>query len=160
MQIAKDMVVSLTYELLEVGGEVIEETQEPVSYLHGGHHGIFPRVERALEGKRTGYACRVELEPDDAFGRYEPALVRIEPRELFPPGVKVGMRFDGSDAHDSSESRVYTVTGLTDEGVMVDGNHPLAGKTLVFSCVVTDVRVASREELAHGHVHGVGGHHH
>ena len=159
MQIAKNAVVSLSYELVGAGGEVIEKTRKPISYLHGGHHGIFPRVEQALEGKRTGDACRVELEPEDAFGRYEPALVRIEPRKLFPPGVKVGMQFDGS-AEDSNESRVYTVTALTDAGVTVDGNHPLAGKTLVFSCVVTDVRAASREELAHGHVHGAGGHHH
>jgi len=159
VQIAKNAVVSLTYELLAAGGELIEKTDEPVSYLHGGHHGIFQRVEQALEGKQTGYACRVQLEPDDAFGRYEAALIRVEPRELFPAGVKVGMQFDGS-TEDSGDSRVYTVTDVSDAGVTVDGNHPLAGKTLVFSCVVTDVRVASREELAHGHVHGAGGHHH
>jgi FKBP-type peptidyl-prolyl cis-trans isomerase SlyD len=159
VQIAKDTVVSLTYELLAAGGELIEKKDEPVSYLHGGHHGIFERVEQALEGKQAGYACRVRLEPDDAFGRYEAALVRVEPRGVFPAGVKVGMQFDGS-GEDSGESRVYTVTSVTDEGVTVDGNHPLAGKTLVFSCVVTDVRVARREELAHGHVHGAGGHHH
>ena len=159
MRIAKNTVVSLTYELLAVGGELIEKTDAAVSYLHGGHHGIFERVEQALEGKEAGYACRVELEPQDAFGRYEAALVRVEPRGLFPPSVKVGMQFDGS-GEDSGESRIYTVTNVSDEGVTVDGNHPLAGKTLVFSCVVTEVRVASREELAHGHVHGAGGHHH
>jgi FKBP-type peptidyl-prolyl cis-trans isomerase SlyD len=159
VRIAKNTVVSLTYELLAVGGELIEKTDAAVSYLHGGHHGIFERVEQALEGKEAGYACRVELEPQDAFGRYEAALVRIEPRGVFPAGVKVGMQFDGS-GEDSGESRVYTVTNVSDEGVTVDGNHPLAGKTLVFSCVVTEVRVASREELAHGHVHGAGGHHH
>lgn len=159
MQIAKNTVVSLTYELLATGGELIEKTNEPVSYLHGGHHGIFQRVEQALEGKQTGYTCRVQLEPDDAFGPYQAALVRVEARELFPAGVKVGMQFDGS-TEDSGDSRVYTVTDVSDAGVTVDGNHPLAGKTLVFSCVVTDVRIASREELAHGHVHGAGGHHH
>ena len=159
MRIAKNTVVALTYELLAAGGELIEKTDEPVSYLHGGHHGIFQRVEQALEGKKAGYACRVQLEPDDAFGRYEATLVRVEPRGLFPAGVTVGMQFDGS-GEDSGEGRVYTVTSVTNEGVTVDGNHPLAGKTLVFSCLVTDVRVASREELAHGHVHGAGGHHH
>jgi FKBP-type peptidyl-prolyl cis-trans isomerase SlyD len=159
VEIAKDTVVSLTYELLASGGEVIEKTDQPVSYLHGGHHGIFPRVEQALEGKRAGYACRVQLEPDDAFGTYEAALVRVEPRELFPAGAKVGMQFEGS-AEDAGDSRVYTVTGVTDDQVTVDGNHPLAGQALVFSCTVTEVRVASREELAHGHVHGAGGHHH
>ena len=159
MEIAKNSVVSLTYELKAVGGELIEKTDEPVSYLHGGHHGIFQRVEQALEGKQAGYACRVQLEPDDAFGRYEAALVRVEPRGSFPAGVKVGMQFDGS-GEDAGESQTYTVTNVTAESVTVDGNHPLAGKTLVFSCVVTDVRTASREELAHGHVHGAGGHHH
>jgi FKBP-type peptidyl-prolyl cis-trans isomerase SlyD len=159
VQIAKNSVVSLTYELLAVGGELVEKTSEPVSYLHGGHHGIFQRVEQALEGKQAGYTCRIQLEPEDAFGRYEAALVRVEPRRLFPAGVKVGMQFDGS-GEDPGENRVYTVTDVTDEGVTVDGNHALAGKTLVFSCVVTDVRAASREELAHGHVHGAGGHHH
>jgi FKBP-type peptidyl-prolyl cis-trans isomerase SlyD len=159
VRISKNAVVSLTYELLAVGGELIEKTDAAVSYLHGGHHGIFERVEQALEGKEAGYACRVELEPQDAFGRYEAALVRVEPRGFFPPSVKVGMQFDGS-GEESGESRIYTVTNVSDEGVTVDGNHPLAGKTLVFSCVVTEVRVASREELAHGHVHGAGGHHH
>jgi FKBP-type peptidyl-prolyl cis-trans isomerase SlyD len=159
VQITKNTVVSLTYELLAVDGELIEKTNEPVSYLHGGHHGIFERVEQALEGRETGYACRVELQPDDAFGRYEAGLVRVEPRGVFPAGVKVGMQFDGS-GEDSGESRVYTVTAVSDEGVTVDGNHPLAGKTLVFSCVVTDVRAANREELTHGHVHGAGGHQH
>jgi FKBP-type peptidyl-prolyl cis-trans isomerase SlyD len=157
--IAKNTVVSLTYELQAAGGELIEKTNEPVSYLHGGHHGIFERVEQALEGKEAGYACRIQLEPDDAFGRHEAGLVRVEPRGLFPADVKVGMQFDGS-GEDSGESRVYTVTGITEQGVTVDGNHPLAGKALVFSCVVTAVRIASREELAHGHVHGAGGHHH
>lgn len=159
MQIAKNTVVSLTYELLAAGGELIEKTDQPISYLHGGHHGIFERVEQALEGKEAGYTCRVHLEPDDAFGRYEAGLVRVEPRRLFPADVKVGMQFDGS-GEESGESRIYTVTGITEEGVTVDGNHPLAGQTLVFSCVVTEVRVASREELTHGHVHGAGGHHH
>ena len=159
MQIAKDTVVSLTYELLAVGGEVIEKTDQPVSYLHGRREGIFPRVERALEGKQAGFACWVQLEPDDAFGAYQAALLRVEPRELFPAAVEVGMQFEGA-AGDSGESRIYTVTGVTTEQVTVDGNHPLAGQTLVFSCTVTHVRTASGEELVHGHVHGAGGHHH
>jgi FKBP-type peptidyl-prolyl cis-trans isomerase SlyD len=159
VQIGKDTVVTLTYELLATGGEVIEKTDEPVSYLHGGRHGIFPRVEQALEGRQAGYACRVQLDPGDAFGTYEAALVRVEPRALFPAGVKVGMQFEGN-AEDASESRIYTVTGVTSEQVTVDGNHPLAGRTLVFSCTVTHVRTASDDELAHGHVHGAGGHHH
>lgn len=159
MEIAKDTVVSLTYELSDADGAIIEKTEQPVSYLHGGYHGIFPRVEQELEGKQVGHACRVGLQPDDAFGDYEAELVRVEPRDRFPSDVKVGMQFEGS-AEESGESRVYTVTDIADDKIVVDGNHPLAGKSLVFSCTVTEVRAASGEELSHGHVHGAGGHHH
>ena len=159
MQIGKDTVVSLSYELFGDDGGLIERTERPVSYLHGGYDGIFPRVEEALEGKEVGYECRVDLEPDDAFGEYEADLVRMEARDLFPANVNVGMQFEGSP-DDAAESRVYTVTDVTAEQVVVDGNHPLAGRTLVFACTVIGVRPASSEELTHGHVHGPEGHHH
>ena len=110
-------------------------------------------MEQALEGKEVGYTCKVQLEPDDAFGEYEAAWCAVEPRGLFPAGVKVGMQFEGS-AEDSGDNRIYTVTEIADDKVVVDGNHPLAGQTLVFSCTVTEVRAATREELTHGHVHG------
>jgi peroxiredoxin Q/BCP len=97
VRIARDTVVSLTYELFSVDDAVIEKTAEPISYLHGGYEGIFPRVEQALDGKEAGFACRVRLEPDEAFGRHDAALVRIEPRNQFPPNVKVGMQFEGGD---------------------------------------------------------------
>jgi len=157
--IAKNSVVSLTYELFGDDGGLIERTERPVSYLHGGYDGIFPLVEEALEGKEVGYECRVSLSPDDAFGEYDADLVRMESRELFPANVNVGMQFEGSP-DESEESRIYTVTDVTDEKVMVDGNHPLAGRSLVFACTVTAVRPASSEELTHGHVHGPEGHHH
>jgi len=157
--IAKNTVVSLNYELFGDDGELIERTEAPVSYLHGGYDGIFPRVEEALEGKDVGYECRVQLEPDDAFGEYEADLVRMESRQLFPESVNVGMQFEGSP-DDSEETRIYTVTDITDEKVVVDGNHPLAGRSLLFACTVTAVRPASSEELTHGHVHGPEGHHH
>ena len=159
MSIAKNTVVSLNYELFGDDGELIERTEAPVSYLHGGYDGIFPRVEEALEGKDVGYECRVQLEPDDAFGEYEADLVRMESRELFPESVNVGMQFEGSP-DDSEETRIYTVTDITEEKVVVDGNHPLAGRSLLFACTVTAVRPASSEELTHGHVHGPEGHHH
>jgi FKBP-type peptidyl-prolyl cis-trans isomerase SlyD len=150
--------VSLTYQLTGSDGNLIEQTQEPVSYLHGGYEGIFPLVEEALEGKEAGYACEVRLTPEDAFGEYEEELVRVEPRRLFPPSLKVGMQFEGS-SEESGESRIYTVTDIAEDKVVVDGNHPLAGQTVLFSCTVTEVRAASSEELSHGHVHGPHGHH-
>ena len=159
MLIAKDTVVSLTYQLTGTDGKVIERTEEPISYLHGGYEGIFPLVEQALEGKEQGFSCEVRLEPDDAFGDYDAELVRVEARKLFPPKLQVVMQFEGSTDEDG-DTRIFTVTDVADDKVVVDGNHPLAGQTVTFSCVVLDVRKASREELTHGHVHGAGGHHH
>jgi FKBP-type peptidyl-prolyl cis-trans isomerase SlyD len=159
VQIGKNTVVSLTYRLSGPEGNLIEQTDQPLTYLHGGYDGIFPMVEQALEGRETGYACEVPLTPDEAFGEYEEELVRVEPRRLFPPNLKVGMRFEGS-SEESGEARIYTVTDIAEDKVVVDGNHPLAGQTVVFSCTVTEVRAASSEELAHGHVHGAHGHHH
>jgi FKBP-type peptidyl-prolyl cis-trans isomerase SlyD len=159
MQIGKDTVVSLNYELTDVGGKVIEKTQEPVTYLHGGYDGIFPLVETALQGKAVGDKCKVTLTPDDAFGEYEADMVRTEPKKLFPDNLSVGMQFEGA-AEGTDDFTLYTVKEIKGDDVVVDGNHPLAGQTLVFSGTVTEVRAATREELTHGHVHGAHGHHH
>lgn len=159
MQIAKNTVVSISYELSDAEGKLLEQSDAPVTYLHGGYDGIFPLVEEALEGKDEGASCQVRLEPDDAFGEYESELVRVEPRNLFPANVAVGMQFEGS-AEGSKDYLLYTVTDVADDKVVVDANHPLAGQTLMFSCTVTEVRPATGEEITHGHVHGAHGHHH
>jgi FKBP-type peptidyl-prolyl cis-trans isomerase SlyD len=159
LTIGKNTVVSLEYELFDADGGLIEKTDAPISYLHGGHDGIFPRVEEALDGKQAGHACEVKLEPDDAFGEYDASHIRVEPRDMFPKNVAVGMQFQGS-AQGSDHVVLYTVTDVADDKVVVDANHPLAGKTVTFKCTVKDVRKATPEELAHGHVHGEGGHHH
>jgi len=159
VQIAKNMVVTLTYELSDLDGKLIEKSDAPFEYLHGGYEGIFPLVEKALAGKSTGDSCRVRLEPDDAFGEYDAELVRVEARSKFPGDVAVGMRFEGR-GEESGTTLVYTVTDIAEDKVVVDGNHPFAGQTLDFSCTVTGVRMATAEELSHGHVHGPGGHHH
>jgi FKBP-type peptidyl-prolyl cis-trans isomerase SlyD len=159
VQITKDTVVSLTYELLDTDGGTIEKAEDPIEYLHGGYDGIFPLVEKALSGKAAGEACRVRLEPDDAFGDYNAELVHLEPRSKFPDNIKVGMQFEGRGT-ESGHALIYTVTDIADDKVVVDGNHPLAGRTLEFSCTVRAVRAATTEEISHGHVHGAHGHHH
>jgi len=159
VQISDDTVVTLTYKLYAVSGELIEEAREPITYLHGGHHGIFPKIETALAEKNPGDSCSVMLEPDDAFGEYDAELVRVEAQDRFPDDVKVGMQFE-EEAGDDEESRVFTVTDIADGKVVVDGNHPLAGQRLRFDCTVVDVRAATSEELSHGHVHEPGAHHH
>ena len=137
----------------------MEKTDAPIEYLHGGYDGIFPQVENALVGKSSGESCRVRLEPDDAFGDYDAELVHLEPRSKFPGNITVGMQFEGRGT-ESGTTLIYTVTNIAEDKVVVDGNHPLAGKTLEFSGTVTAVRAATQEELSHGHVHGDGGHHH
>jgi FKBP-type peptidyl-prolyl cis-trans isomerase SlyD len=159
MQVAQDMVVKLQYELRNSEGELLEKTDESLEYLHGGHQGMFPRIEEALEGKKAGESCEVYLQPGDAFGDYDEALVQIEPRDKFPKELEVGMRFEGG-AEDGERPVVYTVTDIADGKVVVDGNHPLAGMALRFHCKVESVRAATAEELEHGHVHGEHGHDH
>ena len=159
MQITKDTVVTQNYQLYGTDGELIEQTEEPVEYLHGGYGNMFPAVEKALEGKNVGETCRIRLEPDDGFGDYDADLVLVEPRDKFPDTVKVGMQFEGA-GEESGEKIVYTVTDVAEGKVVVDGNHPLAGQTLHFECTITSVRAASHEEMSHGHVHGEHGHHH
>jgi FKBP-type peptidyl-prolyl cis-trans isomerase SlyD len=159
VQIGKNTVVTLSYELYDTDGKLIEKTGDPIEYLHGGYDGIFPRVELALNGKSAGDSCRVRLEPDDAFGQYDAGLVHLESRSKFPETVAVGMQFEGRGA-ESGTSLIYTVTDIAGDKIVVDGNHLLAGKTLDFSCTVAAVRVATAEEVGHGHVHGDHGHHH
>lgn len=160
MTIAKNTVVSMTYALHDSEGNLLEEANESISYLHGGYDNIFPAVEYELQGKNVGDSLNLTLEPENAFGEYDAELVRVEPRDAFPvPDVAVGMQFEGEGEH-SGEMLLYTVTEVTDTTIVVDGNHPLAGQTLKFSCTVTDVRPASEEEVAHGHVHGPHDHHH
>jgi FKBP-type peptidyl-prolyl cis-trans isomerase SlyD len=162
MKIAKDTVVSLRYELIDVnGGAVLEKSNDPISYVHGGYDGIFPTVEEALHGKNVGDTVSVKMEPDDAFGEYDHDLVRVESRDSFPKDIEVGMQLEGGAEDDDDEDyMLYTIVEITDKEVTVDGNHPLAGKTLNFNATVTDVRAATKEELDHGHVHGAGGHQH
>jgi FKBP-type peptidyl-prolyl cis-trans isomerase SlyD len=159
VQISADTVVTLTYKLYSAAGDLIEETRDPITYLHGGHRGIFPKIEGALADKQAGDSCSVTLEPGDAFGEYDAELVRVEAQDHFPDGVKIGMQFEDNAGETEGEVRVFTVTDVAGGQVVVDGNHPLAGQRLRFDCTVVDVRAATTDELEHGHVHGPGAHH-
>lgn len=159
MIVSKDTVVTLDYELYDSEGNFIERSQAPMTYLHGGYAAMFPLVEEALDGREEGDEISVVLEPSEAFGEYDEDQLRAEPRTAFPAEVSVGMQFEGT-LEGSGETRVFTVTSVSQDAVEVDGNHPLAGRTLDFRCKVVGVRPATAEELDHGHVHGPGGHHH
>src|SRR6186997_2516141 len=159
MRIDRGKVVQLDYELKNSDGEPLEDEGAQLLYLHGGFGGIFPKVEAELQGKEVGQEISLTLEPEDAFGEYDADLLRVELRDRFPKELEVGMRFEGVPGDREEEALIYTVTDVTPEGVVVDGNHPLAGERLWFRAKVSEVRPATEEELAHGHVHGDDGLH-
>jgi FKBP-type peptidyl-prolyl cis-trans isomerase SlyD len=161
MQIDKDTVVTLDYELTDSEGKALAEEGAQVAYLHGGYDGIFAKVESGLHGKAVGDEIALSLEPSDAFGEYDEQLLRVESRESFPDVLQVGMRFEGMPGGGGGdEAVIYTVTDITDDQVVVDGNHPLAGERLWFRGKVAGVRQASSDEVRHGHAHGEHGAHH
>jgi FKBP-type peptidyl-prolyl cis-trans isomerase SlyD len=154
-QVVKDTVVTLDYSVMDTDGGVVDEGREALVYLHGGYDDIFPRIEEALHEKEIGESVTVKLQPDEAFGEYDPELVQVEPRDNFPRELEVGMLLEGApEGSDEDDFLIYRVTDMTDDKVVLDGNHPLAGNALVFTCTVTAVRPASADEIVHGHVHG------
>lgn len=154
LQVAKNHVITLDYHVTDPEGEVVDEGRDPIVYLHGGYEDIFPKIEVALQGKVVGESVQVKLQPDEAFGEYDPSLLQVEPRKDFPKELQVGMQFEGGpEEGDEDDFVIYRVTAIEDDKVMLDGNHPLAGTALVFTCTVTAIRPASAEEVEHGHVH-------
>lgn len=152
--VVKNSVITLDYHVTDPDGEVVDEGREPLVYLHGGYDDIFPLIEEALQGKAIGESVKVKLQPDEAFGDYDAELVQVEPRKDFPKEIEVGMQFEGGpEEGDEDEIVIYRVTEIADDKVVLDGNHPLAGMALIFTCTVTAIRPASAEELEHGHVH-------
>jgi FKBP-type peptidyl-prolyl cis-trans isomerase SlyD len=163
MKIEKNTVVSLRYKLTDAQNNIIEEPDSPMVYLHGGYEGTFPKIETLLDGQDIGYETSVQLEPSEAFGEYDPELLKIEPRTRFPEPLEVGMQFEGiPDADEESaevddvddEPLIYTVTDVVDNQVVLDGNHPLAGMALRFWVQVEDVRAATNEEIENRHPEG------
>ena len=156
MAITKDSAVTITYKVTTPQGKPLDGGS--LSYLHGGYENIFPRVEAALEGQAVGFSTALDLAAEDAFGERDEGLVRTIPKSEFPPGVKVGGQLQAMD--DDGQPQVFNVVKIKGAEVHLDGNHPLAGQALKFSCKVTEVRAASAEEIAHRHVHGAHGHQH
>jgi len=160
VKISKGKVVSMHYALTDVTGEVLDssEGQAPLDYLHG-YGNIIAGLEKALEDKEAGEKLKAVIPPEDGYGIREEALVKNLPLSSFqsPDEVELGAQFQ---AETSEGPRLATVTKIEDKTVTVDLNHPLADQTLSFDIDVVDVRDATEEELAHGHVHGPKGHGH
>ena len=161
MTIAANKAVSIEYTLTNDDGDVIDSSTggAPLVYLQGAGN-IIPGLEKALDGKAVGDELNVTVEPEDAYGEYSAELVSTLNRSMFE-GVdvlEVGMQFHASAP--DGQMQIVTIRDLDGDDVTVDGNHPLAGQRLNFKVKVVAVRDASEEEVAHGHVHGEGGHQH
>jgi FKBP-type peptidyl-prolyl cis-trans isomerase SlyD len=159
MQVADNMAVSIHYTLTNDEGEVLDSSigDEVLAYLHG-RGNIISGLEKALHGKAVGDKFDTRLAPEDAYGERDEDRVQIISREMFDgiDEVEVGMQFH---AEVSSGTSMVTVVKVDGDDITIDGNHPMAGMALIFDVEVIDIRPATEEETAHGHIHGAGCHH-
>jgi FKBP-type peptidyl-prolyl cis-trans isomerase SlyD len=159
-KIQDGVVVSLTYTLTVDGEEVDRaEADDPLEYLHGAEN-IVPGLEEALMGKKVGDKINVTLKPDDAYGDYDEEDVEVVERDEIPDADKLrqGMMIEAEDEY--GELTLGVVREITDGTIVLDFNHPLAGKTLTYKVEVMGLREADQDELAHGHPHGLHSHFH
>jgi FKBP-type peptidyl-prolyl cis-trans isomerase SlyD len=160
VDITADRVVTIHYTLKDDSGTVLDSSAggDPLAYIQG-HGNLISGLEKALEGKTGGDKMAVSISPADGYGTRNEALIQRVPRRALQGAgeIRKGMQFQ---ARTEDGMRMFTVTGIVGDVVTLDGNHPLADKTLHFDVEIVEVREASAEELEHGHVHGPGGHHH
>lgn len=141
--------VKLTYSITDELGNVVEQIDVPISYLHGGAAGLFPKIEQALEGRGIGDAVTVELSPEEGFGSWDPAMTFSDLIENVPPEYRqVGAKAEF--VNDEQETITMVVTHVDNGTVTLDGNHPFAGKTVTFHVKVEEIRPATPEELRTG----------
>jgi FKBP-type peptidyl-prolyl cis-trans isomerase SlyD len=156
MQISKHKVASIHYTLTDNDGKVLDSSagREPLVYIQGIGN-LIPGMEEGLEGKSKGDKFNIKVSPEKGYGVKDEALQQSVPRSAFgDQDVRVGMQFQ------TNQGGIVTVTKVGLSEVTVDANHPLAGVELNFDVEVMDIRLATQEELDHGHAHGPGGHHH
>ena len=159
MDIKKDRVVAIDYQLRNRSGDLLDTSEgEPLEYLHG-HGQIVPGLERALEGAQDGDQKSVVVQPADGYGVRDEGAVFSVRRTMFPPGMDItaGETYVGRDTQGNPVP--ITVIRVDGDEVVVDANHPLAGEELHFEVTVRTVRDATAEELEHGHAHGEGDEH-
>ena len=159
MQVADNMAVSIHYTLTNDDGEVLDSSigDEALVFLQGSGN-IISGLEDALVGKVAGDKFNVRIAPEEAYGELMEDMIQVISRDMFEgiDDIEVGMQFH---ADVSSGSGIVTVVSIDDDKITIDGNHPLAGLALTFDVEVIDVRPATKEETAHGHIHGAGCHH-
>lgn len=146
--IQQNTVVTLNYRVTDSEGNVLDEGRGDLQYVHGGYEDIFPKIEEALNGKTIGDSVTVTLSPEDAFGERDPKYVITEDLSVLPPDVVVGAGLECPVPGEEDVFTVYRVMEIKDGKAVLDANHPLAGKTLIFSCSPTAIRAATSDEIA------------
>ena len=161
MKVGKGSVVSVDYELHLGDGQVVDASApgEPMSYIHGEGQ-IVPGLERALEGLSVGDAKKLVVPPEDGYGEHDARGVQEVPKSAFPAEMQPAVGMELMAQGPGGEAVPFVIRDVKPESIVIDLNHPLAGKTLHFAVMVREVRAATDEELEHGHVHGAGGHEH
>jgi FKBP-type peptidyl-prolyl cis-trans isomerase SlyD len=147
MNVVADVWVTVQYRLFDAQGEALEPGERTLTYLHGGYGAVLQAIEKALEGRSLGEQVTVRLEPDEAFGDYDAQHVHLVSRQLLPEQIEEGMTFEGLPG-EPDDGMLYTVTDVTDEVAVLDGNHPLAGLALRYELELLDLREATDEEIA------------
>lgn len=147
--VSKHKVVAITYSIIDESGVILEQSDIPVYYVHGGPNDMFPDVEAALDGRALGDSVEVVLPPEKAFGYHDPGMTFTDELANVPPefrrvGAEVEMQ------NERGETRSFFVSKIEADKLTVDGNHPFAGKTLTYAVTVADIRDASEEEKQKG----------
>jgi FKBP-type peptidyl-prolyl cis-trans isomerase SlyD len=152
MKITEQCVVALTWALKDTLGEELDTLDEPVEFLVGGSD-LLASLERGLQGYEAGDTVELQIEPQDGFGDYDDRLLFLEPRHLFPEEIEEGMGFEGLPAGCNTTAprdRLYFVSDIYPDHVVMDGNHPLAGIALRIKIKVHSVREATIDEIGKG----------
>jgi FKBP-type peptidyl-prolyl cis-trans isomerase SlyD len=161
MKVSKGSVVGVDYSLHLGDGQVVDASSpgEPLQYLHGEGQ-IVPGLENALEGLSIGDRKQVVVAPAEGYGEHDPRGIQEVPKKAFPPGFDPQPGMELTAEGPQGEPVPFVVREVKPDSVVIDLNHPLAGKTLHFDVTVREVRAATDEEKAHGHAHGPEGHGH
>ncbi|WP_425466730.1 FKBP-type peptidyl-prolyl cis-trans isomerase [Pigmentiphaga humi] len=162
MAVSADTVVTVEFWIMSTDGEALDDSGGPVSFLHRGLDSLLPRLDDGIEGQAAGFEQVFHLEPEDAFGDYDPELLRVEPRSRFPEPIEIGMQFEGvpddedadeadGEDEDGDNALIFSVTDLAEDKVVLDANHPYAGMALRVRIKVLAVRAADPEEIEQGY---------
>ena len=160
MTITAGSVVLFDYTLTDDASEVIDSSHDggALAYIHGEGQ-IVKGLERAMEGRCAGDSFKISVSPAEGYGLHDPSKIAVVSADQIEGGEELeeGMQLEASN---EAGEQIVVVSKIEGNNITLDGNHPLAGMTLHFDITIREVRAATSEEIAHGHVHGPGSHHH